>query len=120
MHEVSIARGLCTQLRRLAAEHGASRIHRATIEVGAMSNVVGDLLRQAFEVVREETDLIATAELVVREVPLVVRCAACATDSQLERFVFQCPGCGSTRLDVLQGEELLLRDVELEVEEEVR
>ena len=119
MHEVSIARGLCTQLRQLADEHRATRIHRAAIEVGAMSNVVPDLLRQAFEVIREEIDLISTAELVIREVPLVVHCAACDTDSELERFVFQCPHCESTRLDVLQGEDLLLRDVELEVEEEV-
>lgn len=85
-----------------------------------MSNVVPDLLRQAFEVLREEIDLIVTAELVVHEVPLVVHCAACGIDSELERFVFQCPRCDSTRLDVLQGEDLLLRDVELEIEEEVR
>lgn len=119
MHEVSIARGLCVQLGQLAREHRAMRIHRATIEVGAMSNAVPDLLRQAFEVVREEYTVIVGAELVVREVPLVVRCAACERESHLERFVFQCPLCGSTRLDVLQGEDLLLRDVELEIQEEV-
>jgi hydrogenase nickel incorporation protein HypA/HybF len=119
MHEVSIARGLCNQLRELARDHGATRIHRVEIEVGAMSNVVADLLRQAFEVLREDFDLISDADLSIREVDLVVACASCDRESRLDRFVFQCPLCGSTRLDVKQGEELLLRNVELEIEEEI-
>jgi hydrogenase nickel incorporation protein HypA/HybF len=120
VHELSICRGLCTQLQELAAEHNAEKIQRVEIEVGAMSNVVPELLDQAFQVMRESLPLIAQAELVVRKVPLMAHCAGCDTDQQLERFVFECPACGSTKLMVTQGEELLLRQVELEIEEEVR
>jgi hydrogenase nickel incorporation protein HypA/HybF len=120
MHELSICRGLCTQLQELAGEHGAEKIRRVEIEVGAMSNVVPELLDQAFRVMRESEPLIADAELVIQKVPLKVHCAECDGDHTLERFVFECPTCGSTRLMVTQGEEMLLRQVELEVEEEVR
>jgi hydrogenase nickel incorporation protein HypA/HybF len=65
-------------------------------------------------------DLITHAELVIHEVPLVVSCAECGGESELQEFVFHCPRCGSTRLDVLQGEDLLLRQVELETQEEAR
>jgi hydrogenase nickel incorporation protein HypA/HybF len=120
VHELSICRGLCTQLQDLAAEHGAERIRRVEIEVGAMSNVVPELLDQAFRVMRESVSLIAAAELVIHHVPLMAHCAECDADQTLERFVFECPACGSTRLMVTQGEEMLLRQVELEIEEEVR
>ena len=118
MHELSIAQGLCAQLGALAREHGASRIHRVELDVGALSNVVPSLLRQAFEVLQESIDLITQAELVIHEIPLVVACAECKKDHELKEFVFQCPDCGSTRLDVKQGEDLLLRQVELETEEQ--
>ena len=120
MHELSICRGLCTQLQELASEHGAEKIRRIEIEVGAMSNVVPELLDQAFRVMRDTESLIAEAELVIHEVPLVAHCLDCDSDQQMERFVFECPACSSTKLLVTQGEELLLRQVELEIEEEVR
>ena len=120
MHELSICRGLCTQLHELAAEHGADKIRRVEIEVGAMSNVVPELLDQAFQVMRDSMPLIAGAELVVRRVPLLADCSDCGNEQELQRFVFECPACGSTKLTVTQGEELLLRQVELGIEEEVR
>ena len=120
MHELSICRGLCNQLQELAGEHGAERIRRVEIEVGAMSNVVPELLDQAFQVMRQTETLIEDAELIIQKVPLVAHCLDCDTDQQLERFVFECPACGSTKLMVTQGEDLLLRQVELEIEEEVR
>jgi len=120
MHELSICRGLCTQLQQLAGEHGAEKIRRVEIEVGAMSNVVPELLDQAFQVMQQTAPLIADAELNIKKVPLMARCHGCDSDQQLERFVFECPACGSTRLEVTQGEDLLLRQVELEIEEEVR
>ena len=120
MHELSICRGLCTQLAELAREHGAEKIRRVEIEVGTLSNVVPELLGQAFTVMQERVPLIADAELVIREVKLLAHCRDCDEDRELERFVFECPACGSARLDVRQGEDLLLRQVELEIEEEVR
>ena len=69
---------------------------------------------------KETLPLSADAELVVREVKLLAHCAGCDQDHELERFVFECPACGSTKLEVKQGEDLLLRQVELEIEEGVR
>ena len=120
MHELSICQGLCNQLGQLAREHGADRIRKVEIEVGTLSNVVPELLEQAFAVMRERVPLIAEARLVIREVQLLAHCDGCDSDQELDQFVFQCPACGSTKLDVRQGEDLLLRQVELEIEEGVR
>jgi hydrogenase nickel incorporation protein HypA/HybF len=120
VHELSICQGLCTQLNQLAREHGADKIRKVEIEVGTLSNVVPELLDQAFAVMRERVPLIADAKLVIREVPLLAHCSGCDSDQELDQFVFQCPACGSTQLDVRQGEDLLLRQVELEIEEGVR
>lgn len=118
MHELSIVQGLCSELERVAAANKARRVHRLTIEVGALSNVVPDLLMQAFSVLREWEPLIQNAELTVREIPLTVSCRECGVDSELDEFVFHCPSCRSSQLSVVKGEELLLREVELEIEEE--
>jgi len=118
MHELSLVHGLCRQLDELANEHGASRILELTVEVGVLSNVVPELLRQAFLAMRPQVPLIEEAELILREVPLTLTCAECGCTTEVRELRFLCPACDSPRVDARGGEELLLRNVSLEIEED--
>jgi len=118
MHEMSLAMGLMGQLDELARKHHATRVRRLAIEVGAVSNCVPHLLAQAFEALKEQSPLIAQARLEIRELPVVLSCFDCGKRSELEVFRFVCPHCDSPVVNVLQGEELDLRDVELEIPED--
>lgn len=117
MHELSIAVGLCDQLEELARREGAHRVHRLVLEVGVLSNVVPELLAQAFEALRQEVPLVEHAELEIRAVPLRILCHDCGRESEPKMFRFLCPQCQSSVVETLHGEELLLRQVELEIEE---
>jgi hydrogenase nickel incorporation protein HypA/HybF len=104
MHEVAIMESMHEQLTSLAREHGASRVRRVAVEIGELSNVVPEMLHQA--------------DLEIRRIPVRVRCRSCKQETDPEGFKIRCGACGSTGVDVIQGEELLLRDVEMEVEDE--
>jgi hydrogenase nickel incorporation protein HypA/HybF len=117
MHEVSLVIGLARQLERICEEHGAQRVTRFELEIGAMSNVVPKLLEDAIEVVSEDVDLIRDAEVVVHEVQLELHCRDCGAITHPESFTFGCPACGSTAVKAVKGEELLLRNVELEIDD---
>lgn len=117
MHEVAIMESMHEQLTALAREHGASRVRRVAVEIGQLSNVVPEMLEQAFLAFREVEPLLAEASIEIRSLPVRVRCRSCGAESAAEGFKFRCTACGSAGVDVIQGEELLLRDVELEVED---
>lgn len=118
MHELSLAMGLCRQLSRIRDERGAARIVEAVVEVGALSNVVPELLRQAFLAHREQVPELAHTDLVVRSVPLTLACAACGRVSETMAVRLRCPACASPRVTIRAGESLLLREVHLEIEED--
>lgn len=117
MHELSLVQGLCRQLDELAKEHGASRVTELTVEVGVLANVVPELLRQAFLAVRPQVPLIRDAEMTLRVVPLTITCRDCGAVTDVDEPRFRCPACASPRVSARGGEELLLRDVSLEIEE---
>ncbi|MBZ0268150.1 hydrogenase maturation nickel metallochaperone HypA [bacterium] len=117
MHELSLVQGLCGQLDELARQHGACRVRELTVEVGVLSNVVPELLRQAFLAIRPQLPLLREAELTLREVPLTVVCRDCGRATDVSEPRFRCPACDSPRVTASGGEELLLRDVSLEIEE---
>ena len=118
MHEVAIMESMHEQLTSLAREHGAVRVRHVTVEVGRLSNVVPEMLQQAFLAFREVEPLLEEADLEIRSLPVRVRCSSCRRESDTEGFRIRCPACGGADVEVIQGEELLLRDVELEVETE--
>ena len=115
MHELSLVQALAERLESLASERRATGIRRVVLEVGAIANVSPELLEQAFSAFQEAEPLLRGAALEVRRVPLRLRCRRCGRESMPERPAFRCPVCSSSA-EVVQGEELLLRQVELEVE----
>lgn len=115
MHEVSLVIGLVGQLEEIARENDAIGVRRFVLQVGAMSNVVPELLRDAIAVVSEDVPLIRDAECVIEEVHLQLHCKTCDSVTQPESFTFGCPACGSAAVEVQKGEELLLLQVELEL-----
>jgi hydrogenase nickel incorporation protein HypA/HybF len=110
MHELSIA----TALVGIAQRHAAGRrVSRIDVRVGHLRQVVPSALEFAFELVTEGTPL-EGAELVLEPVPVVVRCEACAAQTEQDGFPFTCAACGSWDVEVMQGEELLVDSIDLE------
>jgi len=115
VHELSIVRSLCGQARRLARLHGAIAVRSIVLEIGPLSGVVPELLHTAFDAYRPTDPLCRDARLEIRPTSLAVRCEACSAETELDAFRFRCPSCGDARVRVTRGEEMLLRDLELEV-----
>jgi hydrogenase nickel incorporation protein HypA/HybF len=113
VHELSVCQGLMRQVDRIAAQNNASRVDRIALKVGALSGVEPDLLQHAFTIAREGT-VAANAELAIEHGPIRVSCRQCgvAGGAAVNRLV--CPECGDWRVDVTEGEELLLLSLEIE------
>ena len=110
MHEVAIME----EAVRLAAEAaGARRVRKLSLRVGALSGVVPDALRFAFDVVGRGT-AVEGASLEIENVPAVCWCAACAREFESENFLDECPRCHNLSGDLRRGRELEIAAVELE------
>lgn len=99
-------------LAQARAQH-AVRVHRIALRIGALAGVDSESLRFAFDVVARDT-LAAEAELEIKTVPAIARCAACAQDFSVESgYVFSCPLCGQLSGELRQGRELELTRIEM-------
>jgi len=114
MHELSIIAGLFDILIEKAKEQNAQKIVRVVLQVGKLAGVVPDFLESSFDIYKKGT-LAADAVLEITTVPLKVRCQNCGAEIVKEDYVFSCAACGSTDLKILEGTELLLEKIELEI-----
>lgn len=113
MHELSVCQALVRQLKEIALREDAARITKVVVQIGPLSGVEAQLLRHAYPIASAGT-LAATAELVLENLPIRVRCEACGaeTDATTNRLV--CGICGDYHTQLLSGDEMLLAHVELE------
>ncbi|MBN1223884.1 MAG: hydrogenase maturation nickel metallochaperone HypA [Candidatus Aminicenantes bacterium] len=114
MHELSVVASLFDILEEKLKEQKGSKVFYVKLQVGLFSGVVPELLKTAFDMYKKGT-FAEEAELDIQEIPYKVQCLACGTSMIKDDFVLVCDNCGSTDLKNLEGTEMLLERMEIEV-----
>lgn len=113
MHELSLVASLFEVLEEEARRHGALRVTRVVLKVGVLAGVVPELLDSAFDVYKKGT-IAATARLEIVRVPARLRCPDCGGEAVREETDFSCARCGSGRVEIVEGRDLVVETIDLE------
>jgi len=108
MHELAITESV---VAAVAERVGTARVLRVQLEIGKLSGVVPASVRFCFDVCTRGTAL-AGARLEVVETPGRARCRDCGRSVELEALLGLC-ACGSADLELLEGQQLKIREVEV-------
>ena len=114
MHEMSIVASLFEILEAKARENQATKIVGVKLKVGKLAGVVPEFIASAFDIYKQDT-IAAEAGLEIEEVPLKMRCRKCSAEIVQEDYSLLCPSCGSTNLEILEGMDLFLDKIDLEI-----
>ncbi|MBW6511652.1 MAG: hydrogenase maturation nickel metallochaperone HypA [Desulfuromonadaceae bacterium] len=113
MHELGITQSIIEIAQAHARAENAAQVLSVTVEIGALSGVVPDAVEFCFEACSKET-LLDGARLIIEFIPGRARCSACAWEDQIDQLTYACPGCGNLSLERLQGEELRVKELEID------
>ena len=110
MHEMAITQGIID----LCLEHAVGRrIHSIDVEIGELSSVVPEAVEFCFEACSRDT-LLEGARLVISRVPGKGLCMDCRLETPLSELYGAWGHCGSNRVTVVAGEELRVREIEVD------
>lgn len=110
MHEMSITQSVIELCEQNAA---GRRVVAVTMEIGELSGVVPEAVEFCFAACSAET-AVEGAVLEIIRVPGVGHCLNCAVEFPRHSLFDPCPECGGYRIDQISGEELRVRDLEVE------
>jgi hydrogenase nickel incorporation protein HypA/HybF len=114
MHEFSIAENLLGLCLKSAEQNSAKKINKVRIKIGRLSGIEAHYLNFAFDVLKEKT-IAKNAKLEYFMQDLVVYCDDCDSKNSLNDFNIECPKCNGKNVRVIDGEDLFLIDLELEI-----
>lgn len=112
MHEYSIVQSLLDSCEEHAKQNDATSVIKVIIKIGVLSGVEADLLQTAFDTFKEKT-ICNDAEFIINRQKVVIECLDCNTTSILEKNEFSCPSCKSTKVKVIDGEDMYLMSLEM-------
>ena len=108
MHELSIVTSVVESVTESLEDYPGARVQEVRLRVGVLSAVVVDSLEFCWGLATEGTPL-------VKMVPIVMHCAHCAADVELDGVQsFRCPRCDEPCSDLRQGRELEIESIEIE------
>ncbi|MBT3197792.1 MAG: hydrogenase maturation nickel metallochaperone HypA [Gammaproteobacteria bacterium] len=113
MHELSVCQSILSQVETVAEENSATTVSLIHLQIGPLSGVEVPLLKNAWTIARADT-LASEAELEIEEMPITIRCSQCGQVSRAKVNRMICGQCGEWRTQLISGDEMLLRSIELE------
>ncbi|MDD5037535.1 MAG: hydrogenase maturation nickel metallochaperone HypA [Methylococcaceae bacterium] len=117
MHELSLCQDLIDQVTELARRHGARSVARVKVQIGTLAGVEPVLLESAFTIARAGT-VAEAAEMVTEVTSPRVLCLTCGRESETRASRLCCASCDSSDTRLIRGDELILAQVELVVEDD--
>jgi len=109
VHELSITQSMVELCEQNA---GGRRVLSVTMEIGELSGMVPEAVEFCFDACTRDT-LLEGAQLIIDLIPGRGRCN-CGVESPLQTYYDPCPACGGFGLTVTAGEELRVRELEVE------
>jgi hydrogenase nickel incorporation protein HypA/HybF len=118
MHEFSICEGIVSNVAEELAKIDKKpfRLLTTRIVVGEMHQIVTDTLAFAYEVLTRDT-IMKGSTLDISVEPVRCRCNECSWEGKIEQPMFLCGQCNSGNVEILNGKELYVESLEVEVSE---
>lgn len=93
-------------------ENGASDIETIIVALGALSGIETPLLKQAFTIAQAGAGLPDT-KLEIENIPIVVQCQECGAKNETQVNKLLCASCGTWRVNIVSGEDMMLKSLVL-------
>ena len=113
MHELGVVFHIIRDLEKVAAANHVEKINKVTLQLGEVSTVIPHYLTDCWKWASSKNDLVNGAQLEIETIPAVTYCEDCGQEYPTVEYGKTCPHCGSGRTYLLQGNEFMIKEIEV-------
>lgn len=113
MHEMSLCEGILQVLESEASKQGFKQVKNVWLEIGGLSGAEPEAMLFSFDAVTRNT-IADGAILNIINVPGTAWCMQCCKSVTVKQRFDECPDCGSYQLQVTSGDDMKIKELEVE------
>lgn len=113
MHELSITQNIIDIVLDQAKESGAKKVNQVNLEIGELTQVVGDCVAFYFEQITKDT-VAEGAKLNIKNIPTKAKCGKCSHTFNPDGLDLTCPECDFIYSEIFEGRELAVTSIDID------
>lgn len=113
MHELGIVFYIIRDVKEVAQENNVKHVSKVTMDIGEVSTVIPDYLKDCWRWAADKEDVLRGCELDVQTIPAVTLCRDCSREYPTVAHGKTCPYCGGGNTHLLRGNEVEIREIEV-------
>lgn len=117
MHELSIAQNIIQIVNSTVEQDKLGLVEKIYLKVGLLANVLIESLTFSYNSIVENTPL-NNSRLEIEILPIKISCNDCSAINTTDDFIFCCPECKSSAINVIGGDEMIISSIKLKGESE--
>lgn len=114
MHELGLVNYVVKQVTEIAEENQVQKVLSVTLEFGEVSGIITSYLYGYWDWYTKKFPLFDGAKLLCEEIPAITWCDDCKKTYPTVQYGKICPYCGSGRTWLRQGNEMNIKQIEVE------
>ena len=114
MHELGLVNYVVKEVSKIAEDNNVSKIKSVTLEFGEVSGIVTSYLYNYWDWYTKKFPIFEGSELKCEEIPAVTWCDDCKITYSTIKYGKICPHCGSGKTWLLRGNEMRIKQIEVE------
>ena len=119
MHELGIVFHIIRGVEEVGRKNRVKRVSAVTLQLGEVSGVVEHYLQDCWRWAADRSELLKGAQLRVETIPAQTLCESCGEIYPTVAHGKTCPACGSEHTHLLQGSEMLIKEIEVPEETDI-
>ena len=126
LHEFSMMKQAVLEILDIVRQNSGIKATRIEFEIGELTFLHKKQLQFAFDVIKNEDEVIKDAVLDITIKPLLIKCKDCGYQGgadyeenpyHMSAPLLKCPKCEGN-IDIIEGRDFIIKNVEIEVEDE--
>lgn len=118
MHELGIVFHIIRSVEEVGRANQVRHIRAVALELGEVSGVVEEYLQDCWKWAAARSAMLDGAQLKVRTIPARTVCEECGEVYPTVQYGRQCPACKSEQTHLVQGNEMMIQEIEVDPESE--
>jgi len=110
MHELGIVLEIFDLIEEIMQEQNLKKVSSVTIEVGELSGVISDYLKECWDAAKLEGTFNDT-QLIIEDIPAKAKCS-CGAEFEMMKNSRICPVCKKSEYEVISGRQFQVKQIE--------
>ncbi len=113
MHELGVVFHCIKEVNEIAAENKVARVNSVTIQLGEVSTVIPELFEDCWNWAVKKETVLKDAKINIERINAITFCEDCRKEYPTVEYGRTCPFCGSERTYLVQGNEFMIKEIEV-------